>query len=161
MGTPRVARIIDDSILWDPEHGIADAFWHAFDYIKLCADNGVVFNEEKFVFAEPVVEFAGFEVHPEGFRPPQRIISSIENFPSPRNITDIRSWFGLVNQVAYAFAQADVMQPFRELLASKRRAFYWDETLENLFQQSKQRIIQSVQEGVQIFDIERHTCLSQ
>ena len=160
VGVPRVARIIDDSVLWDPEEDIADAFWHAFDYIKLCADNGIVFNEEKFVFAEPIVEFAGFEVHPEGFRPPQRIISSIENFPSPRTITDIRSWFGLVNQVAYAFAQADVMQPFRELLASKKRSFYWDETLEQLFEQSKQRIIQCVKEGVQTFEVDRHTCLS-
>lgn len=124
VGVSRVARIIDDSVLWDPEEDIADAFWHAFDYIKLCADNGIVFNEENFVFAEPIVDFAGFEVHPEGFPPPQRIISSIENFSSSRTITDIRSWFGLVNQVAYAFAQADVMQPFRELLANKKRTFY-------------------------------------
>ena len=51
-GVPRVARIIDDSILWVQEDDITEAFWHTFDYIKLCADNGVFFNEEKFVFAE-------------------------------------------------------------------------------------------------------------
>ena len=76
-------------------------------------------NEEKFVFADPVVEFTGFKVNPESFSPLQRIISSIENFPSPRNITDIHSWFGMVNQVAYTFTQADIMQLFRDLLASK------------------------------------------
>ena len=126
---PRTVRCIDDSLLWDPADDIAAAFWHAFDYIKLCADNGVVFNREKFVFAEESVEFAGFNVHTEGVRPPQKIISAIENFPAPRNITDIRSWFGLINQVSYAFANAEIMGPFRELLASKKRVFYWDSTL--------------------------------
>ena len=36
---------------------------------------------KKFVFAEPVVEFAGFEVHPEGFRLSQCIILSIVKLP--------------------------------------------------------------------------------
>ena len=87
---PIVASMINNSILWDPEEEIAGVFWHAFDYIKLCTYNDAVFNEEKFVFAEPVVDFAGFEVHPEGFCLPQYIISSIENFPLPRNTTNIR-----------------------------------------------------------------------
>ena len=64
---PRVARCVDDSILWDPETDIAASFWHAFDYIKLCADNGIVFNKEKFVFAELIAEFADFEIHRERF----------------------------------------------------------------------------------------------
>ena len=159
-GQPRVVRCIDDSLLWDPADDIAASFWHAFDYIKLCADNGVVFNREKFVFAEESVDFAGFNVHREGVRPPQKIISAIRDFPAPRNITDIRSWFGLVNQVSYAFANAKIMGPFRELLASKKRAFYWDGTLEEIFQRSKEEIVQRVQEGVRTFEIDRATCLA-
>ena len=54
---PRVVRCIDDSLLWDAD--IEKSFWHVFDYIKTCADSGIVFNREKFVFAEPTVEFAG------------------------------------------------------------------------------------------------------
>ena len=159
-GESRVVRCIDDSLIWDQTDDIAATFWHAFDYIKLCGDHGVVFNREKFVFAEESVEFAGFDVHMEGVRPPQRIISAIEDFPVPRNVTDIRSWFGLVNQVSYAFAHAEVMTPFRELLASKKRTFYWDGTLEEVFQRSKQEIVKRVQEGVRTFEIDRATCLA-
>ena len=119
-----------------------------------------MFNKDKFYFAEETVEFAGFEVHRDGFRPLERIIAAIEEFPMPRNITDIRSWFGLVNQVSYAFAQAEVMTPFRELLASKKRAFYWDDTLAKVFQQSKKEIVRSVHEGVRTFEVSRPTCLS-
>ena len=34
----RKVRCVDDSLLWDDS--IEAAFWHTFDYIKLCADMG-------------------------------------------------------------------------------------------------------------------------
>ena len=50
------------------------------------------------------------------------------------------------------------MSPFRELLKDESR-FYWDETLEQLFQQSKAEILNSIQDGVRTFEINRPTCL--
>ena len=58
----RVSRCVDDSILWDDS--IEEVFWHTFDYLKHCSDNGIVFNVGKFVFAEKECEFAGFELTP-------------------------------------------------------------------------------------------------
>ena len=87
-----------------------------------------MFNKEKFEFAKDVVEFAGFEITKDGFRPPARIIEAIKNFPKPEKVTDIRSWFGLVNQVAYTFSQAEIMEPLREQLSGKKRVWSWNET---------------------------------
>ena len=157
-GQKRVVRCVDDSLLWDSD--IESAFWHTCKYIKLCADSGIIFNRDKFTFAEATAEFAGFEITMDSYRPPKRIIAAIRDFPTPKNITDIRAWFGLVNQVAYSFAQAQVMAPFRELLASKTRLFYWDETMDALFQRSKDEICHLVQEGIRSFEINRPTCLS-
>ena len=126
----------------------------------MCADNGIVFNEEKFEFAKDIVEFAGFEITSDGFRPPARIIEAIKNFPKPEKVTDIRSWFGLVNQVAYTFYQAEVMEPFRELLSGKRRVWSWDETLTDVFNKSKEAIVDQIREGVHNFSINRATCLA-
>lgn len=159
VGEPRTVRCIDDSLLWDDAERIDDSFWHTFDYIKLCADNGIIFNREKFQFAQEEVEFAGFSITKEGMKPPKRIIAAIREFPTPRNITDVRAWFGLVNQVAYAFSQAETMAPFRELLASKKRAFFWDSTMDELFQASKEEVIRLVHEGVRTFEMSRPTCL--
>lgn len=155
VGFPRTARCIDDSLLWDID--IATSFWHTVAYIELCTKNGLVFNPDKFVFAQDTVEFAGFDVTPSGYKPPHKIIKAILDFPGPRNITDVRSWFGLVGQVSYAFSQAPIMAPFRELL-SNAMPFYWDDTLGNLFEQSKSQIINSIQDGVQSFSINRTTC---
>ena len=77
-------RCIDDGLLYDDD--IESAFWHTFDHIKLCADNGIVFNKEKFKFARETVEFAGFEVTMEGYRPSARIISAIRDFPTTKQL---------------------------------------------------------------------------
>lgn len=113
---------------------IESSFWHTFEYISHCADKGIVFNPDKFHFAEMDVEFAGFLVTDNSVKPTKRMTEAILHFPTPMSISSVRSWFGLVNQVAYAFSQAEVMALFRELLKAKNRLFYWDETLERLFQ---------------------------
>ena len=154
----RVSRCVDDSILWDAD--IAGAFWHTYDYIKLCADNGIVFNPDKFVFAAEICEFAGFEVTMDGYRPTKKILESIRTFPKPTNIHDIRAWFGLVNQVAYAFVQTSQMSPFRDLLKKKSPRFYWDDALEQAFERSKLKIIELIEDGVKTFEMNKVTCVA-
>lgn len=157
-GEERYRRCVDDGLLYDDD--IESAFWHTFDHLKLCGDNGIVFNREKFKFAEEEVEFAGFEVTMEGFRPSRRIIESIRDFPTPKSITDVRSWFGLVNQVAYAFSESDLMEPFRGLLGGKKKPLYWDEKLDALFKRSKEEILRLIEKGVKAFDMQKPTCLA-
>ena len=107
----RYVRCIDDGLLYDND--IESAFWHTFDHIKLCSENGIVFNKEKFKFARDTVDFAGFEVTPSG--PARHAIQASRDFPTPTSITDIKSWLGLVQYVAYTFSQSRIMQPFRSL----------------------------------------------
>lgn len=154
---PRVARCVDDSILWDDD--IATSFWHTLQYIKLCGDNGIVFNPTKFKFAEVELEFAGFDVTRDGYKPTSKLLDAIEQFPTPTNLTGIRSWFGLVNQASYAFTQAPTMAPFRELLKHNSK-FYWDDTLDQLFAASKKEILSKIKAGVRTFETGKQTCLS-
>ena len=86
------------------------------------------------------------------------MLAAIQNFPTPNDITGARSWFGLVNQVSWAYAISPIMQPFRDLIKPNVK-FYWDSTLDELFQKSKQGIIQSVKEVVQTFEPQQRTCL--
>ena len=155
----RLKRCVDDSLLWD--QSLEDSFWHTVQYITLCGENGVVFNPSKFVFGADTVDFAGFTITPGDYKPTARLLSAIRDFPTPTNTTGIRSWFGLVNQVAYAFAQSKVMAPFRDLLKTKTGwKFYWDDTLDQLFQRSKDAVVRCVEDGVRSFEPHRPTCLS-
>ena len=104
-------------------------------------------DPDKSVFAAPSVDFAGFTITMSDVRPCSRYLENIRDFPRPHNVTDVRSWFRLVNQVAYAFSMAERMQPFRKLLLHGVR-FEWSPELENVFRESKEEIVQEIERGV-------------
>ena len=154
---PNKTKCIDDTLLWAST--IEESFMQAVNWLDICGRNGVVLNPEKFTFAQETVDFAGFTITNDSVKPTAKYLAAIRDFPTPSNLTDIRSWFGVVNQVAYAFAAAETMQPFRELLKSKAK-FYWNDELESVFQKSKSVIISKIEKGVRIFDKTKPTCLT-
>lgn len=89
----------------------------------------------------------------------RKYLDAIRDFPTPTNITDVRSWFGLINQVSYAFAANERILPFCQLL-KPGAPFVWDNDLNNLFEESKSMIIDEIEEGVRIFDKSKLTCLA-
>ena len=109
--------LLDDSILLDDS--VESLFWHTKEYIAHCGKNGIVCKPDKFHFAENEVEFDRFLVMANGVRPMKKMTEAILHFPSPQNIMGVRSWFGFVNQVSYAFSLAEVMALFWILLHSK------------------------------------------
>ena len=149
--------IIDDTIVFSKE--MEDQFFRICGLLSHCNENGMVFNPDKFQFAKDEVEFAGFMITKSGIRPTDNYIDTILNFPTPKNISDARSWFGLINQVAYSFIKTEHMAPFRHLL-SPSTPFIWTEELEKAFQLSKQKIVELIKEGVAAFDPTLTTCLS-
>ena len=105
------------------------------------------------------MEFAGFKVTETDVKPLAKYLDAIRDFPRPTNISEIRSWFGLVNQVSHYAKLTDLMAPFKPLLSPKTR-FAWNDELEKSFQESKLEIVKAIQEGVRIFDPSRTTVLS-
>ena len=67
-------------------------------FLKLSGNNGIVLNHEKFQFAQREFDLAGFRVHETSIKPLDRFLRAIVDFPTPTKTTDIRAWFGLVNQ---------------------------------------------------------------
>ncbi|VDI13988.1 Hypothetical predicted protein, partial [Mytilus galloprovincialis] len=154
---PNKTKCVDDVLLW--ADSIEESFFQAVQWLDICGRHGITLNPEKFIFGQDIVEFAGFEVTSNTVRPCMKYLKAILDFPTPRNITDVRSWFGLVNQVSYAFSMADKMLPFRQLLKSGT-PFFWDEHINKLFEESKAAIISEIEEGVRIFDKSKPTCLA-
>ena len=154
---PRKTKCVDDALMWSSS--LEDSFFQAVKWLDICGHNGIILNPSKFQFGRDTVEFAGFEITPTAVRPCARFLEAIRHFPTPRSITDARSWFGLVNQVSYAFASAQRMQGFRDLLKPNTR-FEWTPELDQLFEESKALIIDEIHQGVEIFDKSRLTCLA-
>ena len=47
---PRKHKIVDDVLLYDKD--IEEAFYHVFDYLYLCGENGITVHPGKFKFAQ-------------------------------------------------------------------------------------------------------------
>ena len=84
----RKVKIVDDALLHDPS--IEQSFYHTWDYLTLCAENGIVVNKKKFQFCEQTVEFAGVTITPNGVVPSQKLLSAICEFPTPTDLTSAR-----------------------------------------------------------------------
>lgn len=152
----RMERCVDDSLIHDTT--LEEQWWRVIDYLELAGNNGIVINPEKFQFSQSTVDFAGFRISSNSVEPLPKYIDAIEKFPTPKNITDIQSWFGLVNQVAHYAQLREMLEPFRRFLSPKV-PFEWNDELERAFRSSKSCIVEAIREGVKIFDITRRTCL--
>ena len=153
---PRKERCVDDTIHYDTD--LEDHYWRTIDFLILVGQSGIVLNPDKFKFACKTVDFAGFRILKDTVEPLPRYLEAIQCFPRPKNQTDIKSWFGLVNQVASYAQLREMMAPFRRFLSPKVK-FEWNPSLDKVFEESKCAIIELIKEGVQIFDINRPTCL--
>ena len=150
-------RCVDDSLLWDDD--IEANFHRVCTFITKCSQAGCVFNPAKVQFAETTVDFLGFRVTTTGIQPHPDSLDTIRKFPRPQNISDIRSWFGLIQQTSYSFSMTTVMAPFRHLLSTKL-PFYWSEELDQAFEASKEEIVQQCERGVRNFHPNSPTALA-
>ena len=154
MSHSNYTKCVDDALLW--ADNIEHAFWQAVEWLEVTDSSGITLNPGKFAFAKDTVDVAGFEISTDSVRPCAKHRKAISEFPTPKNITDVRAWFGIVNQVSYAFSMADRMRPFRDLLKPST-PFHWDDSLDV---EPKQVIIDEIREGVRISDTSRPTCLA-
>ena len=69
-----------------------------------------------FVFGKKEVEFIGFQIWEDSFASCAVTVEAIRQFRRPHNITGVRTWFGRVELVSFAFSKNKKMDPFRDLL---------------------------------------------
>ena len=113
---------------------------------------------KSFNFVKKTVIFTSLKITASGIAPSDNILSEIRDFPTPKDITGARSWFGLVNQVTWAHSLSDVMKPFQDLIKPNNKVIRTPE-LDKLFTDTKTILISMVQQGINSFDTTRRTCI--
>ena len=69
-------------------------------FFQRCADKGISLHKEKFKFCEAAVTFPGYQISQEGYKIADELLAALRDFPLPTNLTDLKSLFGLANQLA-------------------------------------------------------------
>ena len=75
-----------------------------------------------------------------------------KEFPRPTDISGVRSWFGLFEQVAWCYSKQKLMEPFPNLLKPKT-AFAWSQELQDAFLTARDEIVKIFGEGVLSFKV--------
>ena len=117
----RKERCVDDTVHYDTD--LEQHWWRTIDILSCVGRSGIVLNPGKFQFASKSVDFAGFRVSATAIEPLLKYLDAIRDFPTPTSTTDIRSWFGLVNQVANYAQLRDTMAPFKTFLSPPTYVF--------------------------------------
>ena len=89
-------KVVDDIIIYNRD--IKSHVNSVREALQRCAPAGITLHKERFVFATQEVDYCGFIVSPDGYRPDDRLIKTLTEFPSPQNRTDVRSFCGLAQQ---------------------------------------------------------------
>lgn len=101
---------------------------------------GVLLNHEKSIINVTCLEFLGYELSTNGIRPTESKIGAFKSFRKPNNITELRSFLGMVMFVGKFIPQlADKTAPLRRLLRSGE-CFVWTDEHGQAFENIKNAI---------------------
>ena len=65
-------------------------------------------------------DFIGHQVDKDGLKPLNSRISAILDYPIPKNITELKQFLGMANQLSnYSTELAAAVEPLRDLLSTK------------------------------------------
>ena len=139
-GVSNLAKIRDDILTWDT--CFSDHVLRVRQVLLHCRDHGITLNKRKFVFAVAETAFCGCNLSPAGIATDPAKLRAISEFLAPTNISELRSFLGLVNQLGDF--TADIASRAEALLGllRPRNTFCWTPTHKAAFNAVKAALSQ-------------------
>ena len=139
-GIDHVNKIVDDIIVEDST--LDEHVGRVETVLERCRQHGITLNPKKFVFAQKQVKFAGYIISQDGIEADPAKVNGIAEFPQPKNITDLRSFLGLCQQLgSFSDKLSTAAIPLRALL-KKKNAFVWTEEHTRAFEEVKEALLE-------------------
>ena len=117
-GLQNTEKVVDDTIIYD-DH-IDSHIKNVRNFLDRCRKHKITLNRDKFKFCQSEVKYVSFIINRQGISADPKKMEAISEFPTPKNITDLRSFMGLANQLGQFSSQlTEKMEPLRKLLKKK------------------------------------------
>ena len=134
-GIPGCLKLVDDVLVSGTN--MPELLQRIEMVLNQCRKFNITLSRDKLEIGSKV-HFAGFEVSNKGVRPLPALVDSIRNFPAPTNVSELRSFLGLVQQLTeYVPDMSHVLVPLRELL-KKNTPWIWCHAQQQAFEQTIQ-----------------------
>ena len=129
-GAEGVLKLVDDILVCGDDYD--QLLQRVKEVLRRCDEANVTLSKKKFEIGEQVT-FCGFDVSRHGHKPTKERTDAIEKFPTPTNVTGVRSFLGLANGLAHFVPDyAQVCDPLYHLL-KKQTVWRWGEPQNDAF----------------------------
>ena len=119
---PDMLKIVDDALLQAPTK--EQLLKKLETALACCRKHNLTLSASKMSMGQSI-KFAGYLISADGVKPDPGQVQALRNFPVPSSLTELRSFLGLANQLAFLLPDlAHVTAGLRPLL-KKDVAFLW------------------------------------
>ena len=140
-GLPNVMCRIDDILITGPDNQTHLSTLR--EVFRRLDEHNIQLREDKCSFLSDNVIYMGHMIDENGLHTTDEKINAVANAPSPTNVSELRSYLGLINYYgSFLENLSTVLHPLHELL-KKGTKWSWTQECENAFKKSKKLVIKS------------------
>ena len=133
---------IDDCIVYSKS--AEDHIIHLEKVLKAFGKSGILLNAEKCSFAVTSLDYLGFNITDKGWRILPKRQKEIENFPIPKNQSDVKRFIGVVGFLTACCQNLQFLLDPLHKISGKKAKFKWTEKEDKAFHRIKEVILKSV-----------------
>ena len=131
---PKVQKIVDDALL---QAATAQELTNSFRIACLAArKNNLTLSKPKLKYGD-TIDYAGYIVSSKGVFPDPARLSAVSKFPAPTDITTLRGFLGLANQLGHFVPDLAHMTNVLRLLLKKNTSWIWLHEHQSAFEKVK------------------------
>ena len=138
QGMPSVICYLDDLLVTgtsDQEH-----LQNLQQVLSRLKEQGIKLKKEKCAFLQNAVEYLGFIIDAEGVHTAPAKLEAIQKAPEPKNVSELRSFLGLLNYYAKFIPNlASLLHPLHSLLQHKK-TWKWTKECKEVFRKAKEQL---------------------
>ena len=139
-GLDGVVCLMDDVLVFGKDRNEHDL--RLKQVLERVREAKVTLNHTKCEFAKSSVKFLGHVIDCRGIQADPDKLKAICKMEAPHSVSDLRRFLGMVNQLGkFSPRIADLTQPLRELLSTKR-SWLWGPEQETAFNRLKDELVQ-------------------
>ena len=102
--------------------------------------SGILLKAVKCQFMKPVLEFLGHHVDAEGFLPVEAKVKAIQEAPSPKNLTALKSFLGMLNFYGKLIPNLSSILELLHSLLRKDVVWKWEVEQQEVFNRAKNQL---------------------
>lgn len=141
QGIPHVQAFLDDIIIGGQTR--TEHLQALEAVLKRLADNGLKLRKDKCVFLVDNVKYLGYVISKDGIKADTSKIDAILKIEAPTNVTELRSFLGMINFYArFTRNLSSLLAPLHSLLR-KEIPWKWDSECERAFGEVKRALVSS------------------